>query len=76
MLQFLSTIARPGRQVESIDDNANLIEAGIIDSLSLVHIILFLETHHRVDFRVSGVDPNDIGSVAGILAAIERQNDP
>jgi len=62
--------------MESIDDNANLIEAGIIDSLSLVHIILYLETHHNVNLQVNGVDPNEIGSVAGILAAIERQIDP
>lgn len=76
LLQFLSTIALPHRQVESINDDENLIEAGIIDSLSLVHIIIYLESNHNVDFQASGVNPNEIGSVAGMLAAIEQQIDP
>lgn len=76
LLQFLSTIARPGQQLESIGDDENLIEAGIIDSLSLVHIILYLETNHKVDLRMNGVDPSEIGSIAGMLAVIERHIDP
>ena len=75
LIRFLNTITRPGQQVESINDNANLIEAGLIDSLSLVHIILYLETQHNVDFQGSGFDPNEVGSVAGMLAAIGRQID-
>ena len=61
LLRFLNTIARPGQQVESISENTSLIEAGIIDSLSLVHIILYLETEHNVDLQGSRVDPNEIG---------------
>lgn len=73
LLQFLSTIARPGQQVEDVNENENLIEAGVIDSLSLVHLILYLETEHGVDLRLSGVDPNEIGSITGMLAVIESQ---
>ena len=75
VLQFLGTIARPGQRISDLNDNENLIEAGIIDSLSLVHIILYLESQHGVDLQLSGIDPTEIGSVAGMLAVIERQVD-
>lgn len=70
LIRFLKTMSRPGKSVDGIDDDVNLVDAGIIDSLAIVQIILFLEQRHAINFRNSGVDPQELASIAGILRTI------
>ena len=70
LIRFLSTISRAGQSIDSINDDTNLIDAGIIDSLAIVQIILHLEQSHAVNLRNSGIDPNELASVSGILRTI------
>ena len=72
LINFLNSIARPGRPVEGSDDKTNLIDAGVIDSLALIQIIQYLEQGHGLDLQASGIDPNDLNSISGILTAAER----
>lgn len=71
LIRFLRTITRAGQSVDDIDDDTNLIDAGIIDSLAVVQIILYLEQNHAVNLRDTGFDPNDLASISGILRMIE-----
>ena len=70
VIRFLGTIARPGQSAEGCADDQNLIDAGVIDSLAMVQIILHLEKDHGVDLLKSGFDPAELASVGGILRAI------
>lgn len=70
LLDFLSTIALPGVAVDALDDDDNLIEAGAIDSLSMLHVIMYLEQDHGVSLMVSGIDPGELVTLGGILRAI------
>ena len=72
LIDFLSTIARPGRPIDGADDNTNLIDAGVIDSLALIQIIQYLEQEYGLNLQACGIDPNDLSTIAGILAAVER----
>jgi acyl carrier protein len=72
---FLNTVARPGCRVDQMDDDANLIDAGVIDSLAVVQIIAYLEQNHDLHLQQSGIDPADLATVKGILAAISRSNE-
>lgn len=72
LIRFLVTISRQGRQLDEVDDDANLVDAGIIDSFALIQIILHLEQGHGVDLQASGIDPNDLNYINGILDAIEQ----
>ena len=72
LIDFLRSIALPGRPVEEADDSTNLIDTGLIDSLAVVQIIQYLEQKHGLNLLVSGIDPNNLSSIAGILAAAER----
>ena len=58
------------RWPEGCADDQNLIDAGVIDSLAMVQIILHLEKDHGVDLLKSGFDPAELASVGGILRAI------
>lgn len=72
LIEFLSTIARPGRPISDVADDVNLIDVGLLDSLALIQIISYLEQHHSLNLQSHGIDPNDLGSIEGIVQAIEK----
>ena len=72
LIEFLGTIARPGSRLGAIGDDDNLVDAGVIDSLAVIHIIMYLESVHGLNLATSGIDPTDILSVGGILDAVAR----
>ena len=75
LVGFLNSVARPGGQVEGVDDNTNLVDEGIIDSFALIQIISYLEQEYDLRLQELGIDPGDLGSVNGILTAIERSTE-
>jgi acyl carrier protein len=75
LVRFLDTIARPGPSIDAIDDDTNLFDSGLLDSLAVIQIILHLEQQHDVNMGAQGIDPNDLGSISGILTAIQRASE-
>ncbi len=75
LVGFLNTVARPGFQVDGVDDDTNLIDAGIIDSFALIQVILYLEQEYDLRLQALGIDPVDLGTIDGILAAIARSSE-
>lgn len=72
LIEFLNSIARPGQPVENANDDTNLFDAGLVDSLALIQIIQFLEENHGINLLTSGIDPGSLNSISGILAAADR----
>lgn len=58
--------------VDWLGDDDPLVDAGLIDSLALLEIIVLLETEFGVDFSERGVDPDELASITSILDLIER----
>jgi acyl carrier protein len=71
LLAFLETIRRPEVPLSAIGDGANLLEAGLIDSLAILQIIEFLEGEFGVDFTATGLDPFQLTSIPRILDFLE-----
>ena len=72
LVAFLDGIRRPDKPISSLQEGDNLVAAGLIDSLAVLEIIMFLETEFSVDFSESGVDPTRLMSVPSILDVIEQ----
>jgi len=72
LVDFLRTVAKPGCSLDDMDDEVNLIWADIIDSFALIQIIFYLEQNYHIDLRKLGIDPADLTSIGGILAAVNR----
>lgn len=64
--QFLRTIQKPGKPVDSVGENDGLVTSGLIDSLAIVQIVTHLEQAYGVDFAARGLDPERLSSMAGI----------
>ena len=72
LLRFLRSIQKAGMPVESIGEQDRLVATGLIDSMALLQIVLYLEQSYGMDFSVSGVDPEQLGTIGNILDLIER----
>ena len=74
VIRFLRSIQRPDAPLDGeIDEHASLVDSGLIDSLAVMQIITYLEDEHDVDLRASGLDPENLRSVAGIVELIQQR---
>ena len=73
VLEFLRTIQKPDRPLDTVAETDSLVESGLIDSLALLEIVAFLEEQYRIDFAAVGLEPEQLISVSGILDLIERE---
>lgn len=64
---FLRTIQKPDKPVESVDPEDSLVESGLIDSLAIIQIVMYLEETYDINFVAGGVDPERLASMASIL---------
>jgi acyl carrier protein len=73
LLQFLRSIQKAGVPVETLSDDARLVQSGLIDSLAILQIVMYLEATYGLDFSTRGVSPEELGSIGGILGLIEQE---
>jgi acyl carrier protein len=73
VLEFLRTVQKPDRPLDTVAETDSLVESGLIDSLALLEIVAFLEEQYRIDFAAIGLEPEQLTSVSGILDLIERE---
>jgi acyl carrier protein len=73
LLSFLRTIQKAGLPIECLGEAEPLVASGLIDSLAILQIVTYLETTYEIDFSLRGVDPEQLGSIGGILDLIEQE---
>lgn len=73
LIEFLRTIQKPDRPLDTVAETDSLVASGLIDSLALLEIVAFLEEQYRIDFAETGLEPDQLTSVSGILDLIERE---
>jgi acyl carrier protein len=72
LMQFLRSIQKPGKSLDNIAFEDSLVTTGLIDSLALVQIVLYLEQTHNLDFSSIGFDAERLSSISGIINLIEE----
>ncbi len=70
--QFLRTIQKPGKPVESLALDDHLVGSGLVDSLAIMQIVVYLEENYGIDFAASGFDPDRLATMGSIVALIEE----
>ena len=69
---FLRTIQKPNRPVDSVGIDEPLVASGLVDSLAIMQIVVYLEEQHGIDFAASGFDPDRLRTMGSIVALIEE----
>jgi acyl carrier protein len=70
--QYLRTIQKPGVSVESLGLDDPLVASGLLDSLAIMQIVVWLEESYGIDFAASGFDPERLATMGSIVALIEQ----
>ena len=68
--QFLRTIQKPNKPVESVGEDERLVASGLVDSLAIMQIVVYLEEQYDIDFAASGFDPDRLATMASIVDLI------
>lgn len=73
-ISFLRTIQKAGLPVESLSDSDKLVASGLVDSLAILQIVVYLENTYGINFSSNGFDPEQLGSIGNILDLIEKES--
>ncbi len=70
--RFLRTIQKPNKPVESVAIDERLVASGLVDSLAIMQIVVYLEESYGIDFAATGFDPDRLASMGSIVDLIEQ----
>lgn len=56
----------PGEDPKNLTDDTELKESGILDSLSTLKLVTFLEERFKIELEASDLDAGNLASVANI----------
>jgi acyl carrier protein len=70
--QFLLEKLAKAKKIKQIDDQDNLIETGIIDSLGIMQLVAYLEGMFTVKVKDEDIVPENFESIDIITSYIER----
>jgi acyl carrier protein len=63
----------PGEDARNLGDDTELKESGILDSLSTLKLVTFLEERFRIELDASDLDAANLSSVAHIARLVEQK---
>jgi len=73
LINFLRGIQKAGLPIENLSDSDRLVASGLIDSLAILQIVIYLEQTYGINFSSNGFDPEQLGSIGSILDLIEQE---
>lgn len=60
----------PGEDASNLTDSTELKESGILDSMSTLKLVTFLEGQYQVEFEADDLDAGNLSTVASIAALV------
>ena len=71
--QFILKEIMAGKNEDSLDDEQSLIQAGIIDSLTIMKILYFLEDKFKVKISDDELVPENFETLSAINGLMQRK---
>lgn len=56
----------PGEDPANLKDDTELKESGILDSMSTLKLVTFLEERYRIEFAANDLEPANLSSIAAL----------
>jgi acyl carrier protein len=73
ILDFVNGSLRPSGEGEPVTDTTlNLVEAGVIDSVGILEMVVFLEDAFGVTVDQESLNPENFSSVSSIAGFVRR----
>ena len=64
-----------GEDPRNLTDQTELKESGILDSLSTLKLVSFLEEKYQVEFEADDLDPGNLSSLASIERLVKSKTE-
>lgn len=58
---------------DTIDANASLLDAGLIDSMGVIELVAFLESHFGIAVSDAEMMPENLDTIAALVAFVDRK---
>jgi acyl carrier protein len=71
ILEFLKTQGFLNEKI-SLQDNDSLSEMGVIDSITLLQLVDFLESKYKIEIPVEMITPENFDTLAGISHSVMK----
>lgn len=71
--QFLLEHVLPGEDPANLTDDTELKESGILDSVSTLKLVTFLEELYKVEFEANDLEPGNLSSIATIGRLVQSK---
>ena len=68
--EFILDNFLPGEDAANLTDSTELKESGILDSLSTLKLVTFLEEQYKVEFEADDLDASNLSTVTNIAALV------
>jgi acyl carrier protein len=75
MTRFIANEFLPDTNPNDIPNELNLMDAGIVDSLGLLKIVVFLEEVLNISIEPEQMLPENLCSINAMLALVEKTNE-
>jgi acyl carrier protein len=60
-------------ELDSLPENASLLDAGIIDSTGVLELVCFIESQFAIEIADDEMLPENLDSIAAISAYVQRK---
>lgn len=71
--KFIADEILHGSQAKPLEDQDQLIESGIIDSMGIMTLLAFVEQEFSIEIQSDDLVPENFASISSITALVERQ---
>lgn len=62
-----------GESPDNFDDNYDLVEHQVLDSLGMMRLVAYLESQHQIQFFDYDFEPENFSSINALSAFIQRK---
>lgn len=63
----------PGEDPANLKDDTELKESGILDSMSTLKLVTFLEELYKIEFEANDLEPGNLSSIATIERLVKSK---
>lgn len=71
--EYIMSEFLPGEDSESLSDDTPLITSGILDSIQITKLVIFLEETHGVEFRAHEITVDCIDTLESIARIVQMK---
>ncbi len=71
---FIKNEFLDGNEEEAISDDLDLIKSGIVDSLGILRIVVFLEEEMNIIIEPEQMVPKNLSSIGAILNMVNQES--